>query len=171
MALTPVQCIHYALTRPAAASVMVGVTTLEHVDDALAYEQSSEEERDYASVLAGAPRHAYYGQCTYCGHCTPCVSGINIALVNKFYDLAVMRRWARRHLRVLRARNARLVVLSACLLPSAWRRPKSCSGASAGLRFGIGLSVFGYCGPTMRAGVARSGAMRGHDERRVRLLA
>ena len=91
VALTPVQCIHYALTRPAAASVMVGVTTLEHVDDALAYEQSSEEERDYASVLAGAPRHAYYGQCTYCGHCAPCVSGINIALVNKFYDLAVMQ--------------------------------------------------------------------------------
>ena len=91
VALTPVQCIHYALTRPAAASVMVGVTTLEHVDDALAYEQSSDEERDYASVLAGAPRHAYYGQCTYCGHCAPCVSGINIALVNKFYDLAVMQ--------------------------------------------------------------------------------
>lgn len=91
VALTPVQCIHYALTRPAAASVMAGVTTLEHVDDALAYERASEEERDYASVLAGAPRHAYYGQCTYCGHCAPCVSGINIALVNKFYDLAVMQ--------------------------------------------------------------------------------
>lgn len=91
VALTPVQCIHYALTRPAAASVMVGVTTLEHVDDALSYERASEDERDYASVLAEAPRHAYYGQCTYCGHCAPCVSGINIALVNKFYDLAVMQ--------------------------------------------------------------------------------
>lgn len=91
VALTPAQCIHYALTRPAAASVMVGVTTLEHVDDALSYEWASEDERDYASVLADAPRHAYYGQCTYCGHCAPCVSGINIALVNKFYDLAVMQ--------------------------------------------------------------------------------
>ena len=46
---------------------------------------------DYASVLAGAPKHAYFGQCTYCGHCAPCVAGIDIALVNKLYDLAAMQ--------------------------------------------------------------------------------
>lgn len=91
VALTPVQCIHYALTRPAVASIMVGFTTPEHVADAVAYETSGPEERDYASVLAGAPRHAYYGQCTYCGHCAPCSKGIDIPTVNKFYDLAVMQ--------------------------------------------------------------------------------
>ena len=48
-------------------------------------------EKDYASVLAGAPAHAYYGQCTYCGHCAPCPSGIDIAMVNKLYDLALMQ--------------------------------------------------------------------------------
>ena len=32
VALTPVQCIHYCLTRPAVASVMVGFDTPEHVD-------------------------------------------------------------------------------------------------------------------------------------------
>lgn len=90
-ALTPVQCLHYALTRPAVASVMVGFDTVEHVDAAVAYETASMEEKDYASVLAGAPRHGYYGQCTYCGHCAPCPAGIDIAMVNKLCDLALMQ--------------------------------------------------------------------------------
>ena len=90
VALTPVQCLHYALTRPAVASVMVGFTTPDHVDAAVAYETASAQERDYALVLAGAPRHAYVGQCTYCGHCAPCPRGIDIASVNKFFDLATM---------------------------------------------------------------------------------
>lgn len=90
VALTPVQCIHYALTRPAVASVMVGVEIVEQLEEALAYEGATAAERDYASVLAGAPKHAYMGQCTYCGHCAPCTVGINIALSNKFADLAEM---------------------------------------------------------------------------------
>lgn len=90
VALTPVQCIHYALTRPAVASIMVGVETVEQLDEALGYETATAAERDYASVLAGAPNHAYIGQCTYCGHCAPCAVGINIALANKFADLAAM---------------------------------------------------------------------------------
>lgn len=91
VALTPVQCLHYALTRPAVASVLAGCDTPEHVDAAAAYETASEEEKDYASVLAHAPRHAYSGLCTYCGHCAPCPSGIDIAMVNKLYDLAQMQ--------------------------------------------------------------------------------
>lgn len=91
VALTPVQCLHYALTRPAVASVMAGCDTPEHVLAAVSYETASEEERDYATVLAHAPRHAYSGQCTYCGHCAPCPAGIDIAMVNKLYDLAVMQ--------------------------------------------------------------------------------
>ena len=91
VALTPVQCIHYCLTRPAVASVMVGYDTTAHVDAAVAYETATMEEKDYASVLAGAPRHGYYGQCTYCGHCAPCPAGIDIAMVNKLYDLALMQ--------------------------------------------------------------------------------
>lgn len=91
VALTPVQCIHYALTRPAVASIMAGYDTPAHVEAAVAYESASEEEKDYATVLAGAPRHAYNGQCTYCGHCKPCPMDIDIAMVNKLYDLAVMQ--------------------------------------------------------------------------------
>ena len=91
VALTAAQCIHYALTRPAVASVMAGFSSPEHVADAVSYEGATPDERDYASVLAGAPSHAYFGQCTYCGHCAPCAVGIDIATVNKYYDLAVMQ--------------------------------------------------------------------------------
>ena len=91
-ALTPVQCIHYCLTRPAVASVLVGYDTPEHVEQAAAYESASVEERDYASVLAKAPRHTFgQGECTYCGHCRPCPAQIDIAMVNKYYDLALMQ--------------------------------------------------------------------------------
>jgi len=91
VALTPVQCLHYCLTRPAVSSVMVGYDNPEHVRAAVAYETATEEEKDYASVLAGAPMHSYQGQCTYCGHCKPCPLDIDIAMVNKLYDLAVMQ--------------------------------------------------------------------------------
>ena len=88
VALTPQQCIHYCLTRPAVATVLGGYKTLAEAKDALAYEDAAPEELDFSEVLAGAPAHAYFGQCTYCGHCQPCVVGINIATVNKFADLA-----------------------------------------------------------------------------------
>ena len=88
-AFTPVQCLHYALTRPGVSSVLAGYDTKAQVDEAVSYETASDEEKDYASVIAGAPLHAYSGQCTYCGHCKPCPAEIDIAMVNKFYDLAV----------------------------------------------------------------------------------
>lgn len=90
-ALTPVQCLHYALVRPAVASVLVGYDTVEHVDAAAHYVEATRSERDYASVLAKAPRHAYDGQCTYCGHCQPCKNGLDVAMIAKLYDLATMQ--------------------------------------------------------------------------------
>ncbi|MCI9626052.1 MAG: aldo/keto reductase [Clostridia bacterium] len=92
VALTPVQCLHYCLTRPAVASVMVGFDSPQHVEEAVGYETASETEKDYATVLAKAPRHSFHGQCTYCGHCKPCPVEIDIAMVNKLYDLAVMQK-------------------------------------------------------------------------------
>ena len=91
VALTPVQCIHYALTRPAVASIMAGFSEPKHVLDAVRYETAAEEEKDYASVLATAPQHAYSKKCMYCNHCKPCPSDIDIAMVNKLYDLATMQ--------------------------------------------------------------------------------
>ena len=51
--------------------------------------------RDYYNrhmIDANAPRHTFgQGECTYCGHCKPCPVKIDIAMVNKYYDLAVMQ--------------------------------------------------------------------------------
>ena len=88
VAFTPVQLIHYALTRPGVTSILCGYDTKEQVDEAVSYEEASDDAKDYASVIAGAPLHSYSGQCTYCGHCRPCPMDIDIAMVNKFYDLA-----------------------------------------------------------------------------------
>ena len=91
VALTPAQCIHYALTRPGVASVIAGYDTPDQITEACAYENAAPHELDYATVLANAPRHSCSGQCTYCGHCKPCPVHIDIPMVNKFYDLAVMQ--------------------------------------------------------------------------------
>ena len=118
VAMTPVQCIHYALTRPAVASIMAGFDTPAHVADAVAYESATDAERDYASVLAKAPHHAYGGQCTYCGHCAPCPAGIDIAMVNKLYDLAVMQpqvpQSIRAHYQALTARAEDCIACGNC---------------------------------------------------------
>ncbi len=91
VSLTPAQCIHYALTRPGAVSILCGFDTKEQVAQAVHYEEASEAERDYASVLANAPFHSYRGECAYCGHCRPCAARLDIAMINKYYDLAVMQ--------------------------------------------------------------------------------
>ena len=92
VAFTPKQCIHYVLTRPGVSSILVGFDTKQQVDEAVSYETATEEEKDYASIIANAPLHSYSGQCTYCGHCKPCPVNIDIAMVNKFYDLATQQK-------------------------------------------------------------------------------
>lgn len=86
-ALTVNQCIHYALTRPAVASVLVGAHTMQELQTSLAYEMASDLERDYAAAFTSFPRMSWRGHCMYCGHCAPCPMGINVAAVSKFYHL------------------------------------------------------------------------------------
>lgn len=41
-----------------------------------------------SSVIGGfAPADAM-GKCVYCKHCHPCPAGLDVALINKYYDLA-----------------------------------------------------------------------------------
>lgn len=87
-ALTVPQCIHYALTRPAVATVMSGAHSMEELQASIAYETASEQEQDYASVFATFPKISWQGHCMYCGHCAPCPKGIDIAAVTKFLNLA-----------------------------------------------------------------------------------
>ena len=87
-AFTVPQLMHYALTRPAVASVLAGATTPEQVRAAAAYECTGAQERDYAGVLMNAPRFSLTGRCMYCNHCLPCPKHIDVAQVNKYLDLA-----------------------------------------------------------------------------------
>lgn len=87
-AMKPEHCIHYALTRPAAACVVGGFRSAGELRLAGRYSELADQERDYAPFLKNLPLHSYRGKCIYCGHCAPCRVGIDIAMVNKFRDLA-----------------------------------------------------------------------------------
>ncbi len=87
-ALTPYQCLHYALTRPAVASVMCGARTLAELEGCAGYEAAPEEARDYAAAFAALPKISWQGHCMYCGHCAPCPAGISVADVTKFLNLS-----------------------------------------------------------------------------------
>lgn len=86
-ALTPAQCIQYALDKPGVLTVVAGYANTTELDASLAYLGASPEERDYSLVAELAPEEAQ-GRCVYCRHCHPCPAGLDIALINKYYDLS-----------------------------------------------------------------------------------
>ena len=88
VALTPFQCLHYALTRPGVACVMAGARTVEELVQCAAYEEAPDSEKDYAAAFAAMPKISWEGHCMYCGHCAPCPQGIDVASVTKFLNLA-----------------------------------------------------------------------------------
>ncbi len=87
-ALTKYQCIQYCLDRPAVLSVVPGVRGLNDLMELFRYPQCAAEECDYSKIAGFAPVSAA-GNCVYCNHCQPCPAGIDIAIVNKYYDLAL----------------------------------------------------------------------------------
>lgn len=87
VALSHNQCLQYALDRPAVLCCVPGVGSVQDVKKLLRFYDASEQERDY-SILATATPSEAMGRCVYCNHCVPCPMGINIGLVNKYYDLA-----------------------------------------------------------------------------------
>lgn len=50
---------HYALTKPAVVAVMAGFDEPKHVLEAVHYESATDEEKDYASVLAKVSPHGF----------------------------------------------------------------------------------------------------------------
>ena len=87
-ALTHVQCIQYALDRPAVLTVLPGVRTMDDLMTVLHYMEASDEEKDYSVIGKYTPQDAD-GICVYCNHCQPCPKGLNVGLINKYYDLAL----------------------------------------------------------------------------------
>jgi predicted aldo/keto reductase-like oxidoreductase len=88
-AMSVSQCIHYALTRPAVASVLLGAQSEAEINDALTYFDMDESERDYSQAVAHF-RAKTQGGCLYCNHCQPCPSGIDIAAVTRYTDIAAL---------------------------------------------------------------------------------
>jgi predicted aldo/keto reductase-like oxidoreductase len=86
-AMTVGQCVHYALTRPAVVSSMLGCKTRAEILDSVKYLSMTDKEKDYADVIK-TRQGDFKGSCVYCNHCLPCPSNINIADVNKYLDIA-----------------------------------------------------------------------------------
>ncbi|MCH5350716.1 MAG: aldo/keto reductase [Clostridiales bacterium] len=87
-AMTVNQCLQYSLDRPAVVTVLPGALTLAELDVLLKYPSSTAEERDY-SIIGEFTPEAAVGNCVYCNHCQPCPAGIDIGLINKYYDLSL----------------------------------------------------------------------------------
>lgn len=87
-ALTKNQCIQYCLDRPAVLAVVPGVRNTKDLNELLKYPGSTWEERDYSAIGQFTPESAV-GNCVYCNHCEPCPAGIDIGIVNKYYDLSL----------------------------------------------------------------------------------
>ena len=117
-ALTVPQCLHYCLTRPGVATVLAGARTIAELQEAIAYCELPEDEKEFATVLASAPAHSFADKCMYCGHCAPCTVGIDIASVNKFADLCIAQNMVpetvREHYAALHAHAGDCVACGAC---------------------------------------------------------
>ncbi|MGI6009947.1 MAG: aldo/keto reductase [Ruminococcus sp.] len=85
--LTKYQCIQYALDKPGVINVLPGCRNKKDLMDVLGYLDAPQEERDYSVLGTFTPAEAK-GRCVYCSHCHPCPKGLDIAMINKYYDLA-----------------------------------------------------------------------------------
>ena len=117
-AMTAVECLHYALTRPAVASVMCGAKSVDDLKASLAYETASDEEKDYAATFASFPKISWKGYCMYCGHCAPCPVGIDVADVTKFLNLTkaqkIVPETVAQHYSVLKAHGGDCIGCGSC---------------------------------------------------------
>ncbi len=86
-AMTTAQCIQYALDRPGVVTVLPGPGSVAELADILRYLDTPTEARDYAVISALVPDSSR-GSCVYCKHCHPCPVGLDIGLINKYYDLS-----------------------------------------------------------------------------------
>lgn len=89
-ALSVVQCIEYALSRPGVVNVLPGCKSVDEIKEAVSYCEASDEDKNYSHIFTGSTRFAMTGRCMYCNHCKPCASNIDIAAVTKYLDLALM---------------------------------------------------------------------------------
>lgn len=80
--------VHRLCARQAGVlTVLPGYGSEQELREVLSYFETTAQERDYAEAASFAAA-ATLGACVYCKHCHPCPAGLDIALINKYYDLA-----------------------------------------------------------------------------------
>ena len=86
-ALDEYQCIQYALDKPGVLTVLPGVRNKADLSRVLGFFDVPAEARDY-SILGSFTPQDMIGNCVYCNHCQPCPAGLDVGLINKYYDLS-----------------------------------------------------------------------------------
>ena len=69
-ALTPAQCIQYALDKPGVVTVLGGPGNIAQLEESLQYLDASEEERDYSIISEITPEESV-GKCGHCNSRCP----------------------------------------------------------------------------------------------------
>ena len=87
-AMTEYQCIQYALDKPGVITVLPGVRDRSDLHRILGFLNAPSEEKDY-SILGTFALRDSEGVCVYCNHCQPCPMGLDVGLINKYYDLSL----------------------------------------------------------------------------------
>lgn len=86
-ALTEYQCIQYALDKPGVITVLPGIRNKSDLIGILGFFDAESSKKDYSVIGTFTPQDAA-GKCVYCNHCKPCPAGLDIGLINKYYDLS-----------------------------------------------------------------------------------
>ncbi len=89
VALSKNKCLQYVLDKPGVVCVVPGFGSENELKDVLEYFNASKEEKDYSAIASFTPKESV-GKCVYCKHCHPCPVGLDIALINKYFDLAML---------------------------------------------------------------------------------
>jgi len=87
--MTVAQCIHYALSRPAVVSALLGCKSREEVLETVKYLEMTDAQRDYSGI-AETMREIFLGKCVYCNHCQPCPADLDIAAITKYHEIAML---------------------------------------------------------------------------------
>jgi len=85
--ITPIKCISYALSQAGVCTVIPGVKNVDELNDAIAYLNATDEEKDFSELLTDFNEYIT-GECVYCNHCLPCPSDIDIGQMIRLFEVA-----------------------------------------------------------------------------------
>lgn len=69
-------------------TVLPGIRGKADFQRIIGFLDATPEEKDYSILGSFAPQDAS-GICVYCNHCKPCPVGLDVGLINKYYDLTM----------------------------------------------------------------------------------